>query len=113
MSWKSAGFALLVIGLLVISLYRAKDGARESAGEIADLEKKIERALAEKKALLNTLDRKAARHWLEEYARTELGMDPVRAEQFVNEVNIDALLGTPQIRAPSSLRKVSSEEGEP
>lgn len=105
MSWKSAGFALLVIGLLVISLYRAKDGARESAREIATLEVQLEEAVARRRALLEQLDRKARREWLANYAEDELGMAPARAGQFANELNIDQLLGLPDTSQPSSLRE--------
>ena len=35
------------------------------------------------------------REWIEEYARTELGMAPPKPEQMASEGDLDALVGEP------------------
>ncbi|MEL7130226.1 MAG: septum formation initiator family protein [Pseudomonadota bacterium] len=88
-------FGLLVAMLLVVGLYRAKDGARESSVEIVRLEAEIADAYREKALLEAELAHLSRREWIEEYARKELGMGPARANQFATEFNLDVLVGEP------------------
>ena len=92
-------FGLLVAVLLVIGLYRAKDGARESSAEIVRLEADIAEAYRQKALLEADLAHMSRREWIEEYARNELGMAPARANQFATEYNLDLLIGRPQVSA--------------
>ncbi len=86
-------FGLLVAILLVIGLYRAKDGARDSGADIARLEQEIASAYQHKRLLEAELAHMGRREWIEEYARNELGMQPARANQFATEFNLDLLVG--------------------
>ncbi|WP_084397846.1 cell division protein FtsL [Henriciella aquimarina] len=95
---------LVIIGLLIFSLYRAKYGAQESAEEIAAVEAEIEDAIQERKVLLGELSHLSRQEWIEEYAREELGMAPARAEQFARPEDLEQLVGPPVI---------SDETGEP
>jgi len=99
MSRKAFIFGLLVAVLLVIGLYRAKDGARESSAEIVRLEADIAEAYRQKALLEADLAHMSRREWIEEYARNELGMAPARANQFATEYNLDLLVGRPQAPA--------------
>lgn len=93
MSRRAFIFGLIVIALLVVSLYRAKYGARDAAAEIAQLEEQIAQA-QERKALLEAeLSHMSRREWVEEYARSELGMRPARAHQFVSAGDLDQIAG--------------------
>jgi hypothetical protein len=103
MSRKAFIFGLIVAGLLVIGLYRAKDGARESGAEIVRLEAEIAEAYRQKALLEADLAHMSRREWVEEYARRELGMAPARANQFATEYNLDLLVGRPQARASVEL----------
>lgn len=88
-------FGLAVIALLIVALYRAKYGATEARAEIAALEAEIAEA-KERKALLEAdFSHMIRREWIEEYARRELGMAPPRADQFITEDQLDALVGPP------------------
>lgn len=101
MSRKAFIFGLFVAALLVIGLYRAKDGARDSSEEIARLEQQISEAYREKSLLEAELAHMSRREWIEDYARNELGMAPARANQFATDYNLDLLVGPPQAaRAP-------------
>lgn len=104
MSRRAFLIGIVVIGLLIFSLYRAKYGARESAEEIAAVEAEIDEALRERKVLLGELSHLSRQEWIEEYARSELGMVPARADQFARPGDLDALIGPPEL---------SSETGEP
>lgn len=95
MSKKAFIFGLLVAILLVIGLYRAKDGSRESSQEIARLEADLAEAYRQKALLEADLAHMSRREWIEEYARNELGMAPARASQFASEYNLDLLVGRP------------------
>ena len=95
MSRKAFIFGLCVAVLLVIGLYRAKDGARESSAEIVRLETEIAEAYRQKALLEADLAHMSRREWIEEYARAELGMAPARANQFATEYNLDLLVGRP------------------
>jgi len=86
-------FGLLVAIILVIGLYRAKDGARGSSADIARLEQEIASAYQQKRLLEAELAHMGRREWIEEYARNELGMQPARANQFATEFNLDLLVG--------------------
>lgn len=98
MSKKAFIFGLIVAGLLVIGLYRAKGGARESSAEIVRLEAEIAEAYRQKDLLEADLAHMSRREWIEEYARKELGMAPARANQFATDYNLDLLVGRPQAR---------------
>ena len=104
MSKKAFFFGLLVAVVLVIGLYRAKDGARESSEEIVRLEIELAEAYRQKSLLEADLAHMSRREWVEEYARNELGMGPARASQFASEYNLDLLVGRPvsaQINQPA------------
>ena len=104
MSKKAFFFGLLVAVVLVIGLYRAKDGARESSEEIVRLEIELAEAYRQKSLLEADLAHMSRREWVEEYARNELGMGPARASQFASEYNLDLLVGRPvsaQINQPT------------
>ncbi len=101
MSRKAFFLGVLVAVLLVIGLYRAKDGARESSAEIVRLEAQISEAYRQKALLEAELAHMSRREWIEEYARTELGMGPARANQFASEFNLDVLVGQAGASRPS------------
>ncbi len=86
-------FGLFVAIILVIGLYRAKDGARDSSADIARLEQEIADAYKQKRLLEAELAHMGRREWVAEYARIELGMQPARANQFATEFNLDLLVG--------------------
>jgi cell division protein FtsL len=86
---------LVIVGLLVFSLYRAKYGAKDTAAELMAVEAQIEEARHEKALLETELSHMSRREWIEEYARNELGMAPPRPEQMANERDLDALIGLP------------------
>lgn len=88
-------FGLLVVGLLIVSLYRAKYGAKDTAAELMAVEAQIEEARHEKVMLDTELSHMSRREWIEEYAREELGMAPPRAEQMAEEDDLDILIGPP------------------
>lgn len=95
MSKRAFFFGLAVIALLIVSLYRAKYGAREARAEIAVVEAEIAAAERRKALLEAELSHMIRREWIEEYARRELGMAPPRADQFATEEDLDARLGPP------------------
>lgn len=88
-------FGLLVVGLLIVSLYRAKYGARDTAAEIMAVDAQIEEALHERGQLETELSHMSRREWIEEYARGELGMAPPRPEQIIGEGDLDHIIGEP------------------
>lgn len=92
MSKKAFAFGLLVVALLIVSLYRAKYGARDARAEIAAVEQQIADAEARKALLEADLSHMIRREWIEEYARKELGMAPPRPEQFVRPEDLSARL---------------------
>jgi cell division protein FtsL len=94
-------FGLLVAVILVIGLYRAKDGARDSSADIARLEQEIADAYKQKRLLEAELAHMGRREWVAEYARVELGMQPARANQFATEFNLDLLVGPVRPDGPS------------
>ena len=116
MSKKVFIFGFLVAVLLVIGLYRAKDGARESGADIARLEAEISEAYRRKALLEADLAHMSRREWIEEYARKELGMAPARASQFATEYNLDLLVGRAEALAPEDaltifdLEKVANDK---
>ncbi len=97
---------LLIIALLVFSLYKAKYGARESAEEIAAVEAEIEDAINDRALLLGELSHLSRQEWVEDYARKELGMVQVRADQFVREEDLGHVLGPVE---PADAQDPSSE----
>lgn len=95
MSRRAFFFGILVVGLLIVSLYRAKYGAKDTAAEIMAVEAQIEDARNEKALLETELSHMSRREWIEEYARGELGMAPPRSDQIAGEGDLDALVGPP------------------
>lgn len=109
MSRKVFFFGLLVAGLLIFSLYRAKYGAKDTAAELMAVEAQIEQAEREKALLETELAHMSRRDWIEEYARKELGMAPPKPGQMVNEGDLDEMVGPPV----TSLQALSvAEDGE-
>ena len=96
MSRRAFILGLVIVGLLVFSLYRAKYGAKDTAAELMAVEAQIEDARHEKALLETELSHMSRREWIEEYARNELGMAPPRPEQMANERDLDALIGLPE-----------------
>lgn len=96
MSRRAFLFGLVVVGLLIVSLYRAKYGAKDTAAELMAVEARIEDARHEKALLETELSHMSRREWIEEYARRELGMAPPKPEQMASERDLDALVGEPQ-----------------
>ena len=101
MSRRAFLFGLLVVGLLIVSLYRAKSGAKDTAAELMAVEAQIEDARHEKALLDTELSHMSRREWIEEYARNELGMAPPKPEQMITETDLDAVVGEPQPLAAS------------
>ena len=95
MSKRAFFFGLVMIAVLIFSLYRAKFGARETVEQIAEIDTQIEIALAEQSDLLAEFSHRSRQEWIEDYARTRLGMVPARAEQFVRTVDLDGQIGPP------------------
>ena len=95
MSRRAFILGLVIVGLLVFSLYRAKYGAKDTAAELMSVEAQIEDARHEKALLETELSHMSRREWIEEYARNELGMAPPRPEQMANEQDLDVLVGVP------------------
>ena len=95
MSRKVFFFGLLVAGLLIFSLYRAKYGAKDTAAELMAVEAQIEQAQQEKSLLETELAHMSRRDWIEEYARKELGMAPPKPGQMANESDLDEMVGPP------------------
>lgn len=110
MSRNSFLFGLLVAMVLVVGLYRAKDGARQSSAEVVRLEAEIAEAYRQKALLEAELAHMSRREWIEEYAREKLGMGPARANQIATEFNLDVLVGEPVRDVPALL---DQEEVEP
>ena len=92
MSKQAFFIGLAVIALLIVSLYRAKYGAREARAEIAVVDAKIAAAERRKALLEAELSHMIRREWIEEYARHRLGMAPPRADQIVTEAELDRRL---------------------
>ncbi|MFN3608621.1 MAG: FtsB family cell division protein [Hyphomonas sp.] len=95
MSRKVFFFGLLVAGLLIFSLYRAKYGAKDTAAELMAVEAQIEEAQREKALLETELAHMSRRDWIEEYARKELGMSPPKPGQMTSESDLDDVVGPP------------------
>ena len=89
-------FAIFLIGLLVVSLYRAKYGAKDTAAELMAVEAQIDEARHERSLLETELSHMSRREWIEEFARNELGMGPAKSGQIISEDDLDQVLGEPQ-----------------
>lgn len=113
MSRKAFIFGLIVAVLLVIGLYRAKDGARESSADIVRLETEIAEAYRQKALLEAELAHLSRREWIEEYARNELGMAPARANQIATDYNLDLLVGRPRQTAEAVVDEAIEESADP
>lgn len=111
MSKKVFAFGLMVVILLIVGLYRAKDGARESSAEIIQLEAQISEAYRQKALLEADLAHMSRREWIEEYARNELGMGPAKASQYATDYNLDLLVGRAVEAEPES-QKASSDKAQ-
>jgi cell division protein FtsL len=111
MSRKVFFFGLLVAGLLIFSLYRAKYGAKDTAAELMAIEAQIEQVQQEKALLETELAHMSRRDWIEEYARKELGMAPPKPGQMANEGDLDEMVGLPvtTLQALSVSEPVSEE----
>ncbi|MFN7054422.1 FtsB family cell division protein [Hyphomonas sp.] len=105
-------FGLLVVGLLIFSLYRAKYGAKDTAAELLDVESQIEQAVRERALLETELAHMSRRDWIEEYARKELGMAPPRPGQMVQEGDLDEMIGPPLAARPYPAAVPAPEEAE-
>jgi cell division protein FtsL len=81
---------LVVAALLVVSLYRAKYGARESAAQERALKKEIVALEEDIRALRNEVSGRTNLVWIEEYARSVLGMGPPRAEAIMTPGEVAA-----------------------
>ncbi len=101
MSRRAFYFGLIVVGLLIVSLYRAKYGAKDTANELMAVEAQIEDARHEKALLETELSHMSRREWIEEYARNELGMGPAQPEQMAGEDDLDLLVGPPVVPGAS------------
>ena len=108
MSRRAFLFGILVAGLLILSLYRAKYGAKDTASEIMAVEAQIEDARHEKALLETELSHMSRREWIEEYARGELGMAPPRPDQIAGESDLDEVVGLP-VRPGTALEPVLTE----
>ena len=113
MSRRAFILGLVIVGLLVFSLYRAKYGAKDTAAELMAVEAQIDEAKHEKALLETELSHMSRREWIEEYARNELGMAPPRPEQIADDSDLDALVGKPvdPVEAPDA-RKTAAEAPE-
>ncbi len=101
MSYRAFFFGILVVALLIFSLYRAKYGAKDTEAAIAAVEAEIAAAREEKALLETELAHMSRRDWIEEYARTELGMAPPKPGQMVYEGSIDDVIGPPRTVLPA------------
>ncbi len=110
MSRRAFLFGLVVVGLLIVSLYRAKYGAKDTAAELMTVEAQIEDALHEKALLETELSHMSRREWIEEYARKELGMAPPKPEQMVADGDLDLLVGEPVTTLGDAAGDPSGEE---
>lgn len=86
---------LVIVAVLIASLYRAKSGAKSAEAEIVEVEQRIAQAEEELTLLEAEFAHLSRRDWIEEYARTELGMGPAKAAQIAREADLDSLLGPP------------------
>lgn len=116
MSKRAFVFGLIIIVLLIVSLYRAKYGARDTAEELVAIEKQIEAAKQERALLETELSHMSRREWIEEYARKELGMAPPRAGQIATEDDLTELVGPPidfaaRLEAERALEVEAQSEG--
>jgi len=100
MSRKVFFFGLIVVGLLIFSLYRAKYGAKDTAAELMAVEAQIEQAVRERALLETELAHMSRRDWIEEFARKELGMSPPKPGQMAHEHDLDEVVGPPVTAFP-------------
>lgn len=109
MSRRAFLFGILIAGLLIVSLYRAKYGAKDTAAEIMAVEAQIAESQHEKALLETELSHMSRREWIEEYARNELGMAPARPDQIAAESDLDAVVGPP-MKAGASVALHEAED---
>lgn len=93
MTRRAWAIGLLVAIALIVALYRAKYGARESMAEKAALEAEIARLEAEIRTLRNEFAHLSRPEWIAEYAREELGMGPPRPDQVLTVDELAAKAG--------------------
>ncbi len=93
MSRRAFILGLGVIAILIFSLYRAKDGARDTQAEIQRIEADIAKARALQVDLKVELAHRSRQEWIEAYAREELGMIPPQGPQFISPADLDTVIG--------------------
>lgn len=91
MTRRAWSLGLIVAALLVVSLYRAKYGARDSAAEARELRREIAALKDEIGVLQAEFAHLARETWIAEYAREVLGMAPPRPGQFAGVRDIAAI----------------------
>ncbi len=77
--------SLIVIGLLAVSVYRAKEGALESEAKIEQLERQIATEKEELRVLKAEEAHLSRPERIGPLAAEKLGMGPVRPEQITGE----------------------------
>ena len=95
------GFA--IVALLAVGMFRAKEGARKSAGEIEQLEAEIKSLESEIELLKKDFKRARSHDVIARYAREELGMGPVRADQLLDADDVERRIGP--ATAPETIRE--------
>lgn len=83
MTKRAWAIGLFVAIALIVALYRAKYGARESLAEKRDLQAEVAALEEELRVLRSEFAHLSRPEWLSEYARRNLGMAPPRADQFI------------------------------
>ena len=99
MSRNVSVIAALVVIILAIGLFRAKDGARTSLEEKAALEQEL--VIIKKDIRLLEIEYDTLSNWerIAQLAQDQLGMAPVRADQIIAE--------------PGALRPMIDEQSRP
>ena len=76
--------ALIVVGFLAVSAYRAKTGARESEANIRYMETQMDHLEEELNVLRNEKAHLSRPERIDKIAREQLGMEPQKPEQMVS-----------------------------
>lgn len=88
MTKRAWAIGLFVALALIIALYRAKYGARESLVEKQDLQTEVAALEEELRVLRSEFAHLSRPEWISEYARRNLGMAPPRPDQIVSVEDI-------------------------
>lgn len=112
MSQRAFLFGLAVIAILIFSLYRAKDGARDTVAEIERVEAEIAEAKALRVNLQAEFAHRSRQEWIEEYARQELGMIPPQGRQFITPKDLESSIGSAVERIDISPNAVEAPEND-